>query len=258
MATHGVIAFILRVGLKTISCFGVIEISIKKYMIIDLAVLVLTGLIFEVIVMYIFLEMFGENVVPFYIISLLVSIIAVGRWNWKGMAVIPVMSLISVLSGFVIRKATDADGAGIYNWAMYITDVISLASTALIIPLKKKSKNFSESKDGTVTIAIIAAVIVLAFILEVLSYGILTLTLPYKYIGSLAVVNVPCWFFTVLMMFVLRRQGIVVDVKKNLISKKKEQELEQQYYSKYRNAILDRPNEEEESSNNKESGGNLQ
>jgi len=235
----------------------VIKISIKKYMIIDLAVLALTGLIFEVIVMYIFLEMFGANVVPFYIISLLVCIIAVGRWNWKGLAIVPVMSLISVLSGFILRKATGTDGASIYNWKMFISVALSLASTALIIPLKQKSKSFKENNDGSITIAFIALVMLVAFIVEVLSYSIIVAENPIEYIGPLAVVNIPCWFFTLIVMFVLRKQGIIVDAKKNLISKRKEQELEQQYYSHYRNEILEKPNEEEDSSNNKESGGNL-
>jgi len=226
-------------------------------MIIDLAVLALTGLIFEVIVMYIFLEMFGANVVPFYIISLLVCIIAVGRWNWKGLAIVPVMSLISVLSGFILRKATGTDGASIYNWKMFISVALSLASTALIIPLKQKSKSFKENNDGSITIAFIALVMLVAFIVEVLSYSIIVAENPIEYIGPLAVVNIPCWFFTLIVMFVLRKQGIIVDAKKNLISKRKEQELEQQYYSHYRNEILEKPNEEEDSSNNKESGGNL-
>ncbi|MCR5706245.1 MAG: hypothetical protein K6G48_05565 [Acholeplasmatales bacterium] len=217
-------------------------------MIIDLAVLALTGLIFEVIVMYIFLEMFGANVVPFYIISLLVCIIAVGRWNWKGLAIVPVMSLISVLSGFILRKATGTDGASIYNWKMFISVALSLASTALIIPLKQKSKSFKENNDGSITIAFIALVMLVAFIVEVLSYSIIVAENPIEYIGTLAVVNIPCWFFTLIVMFVLRKQGIIVDAKKNLISKRKEQELEQQYYSHYRNEILEKPNEEEDSS----------
>ena len=227
-------------------------------MIIDLAVLTLTGLIFEVIAMYIFLEMFGPGVVPFYMISLLICIIAVGRWNWKGLTIVPIMSIVTTLIGFTLRKIMDADGAGIYNWKMFITSTLSLASTALIIPLKKKSKSFNESKDGAITLGIVALVVLTAYVVEVLIYSILVTTNPIKYIATLAIVNVPCWAITALIMFVLRKQGVVVDAKKDLISKRKEAEIEQQYYSKYRNEILEKPTDEQnDSSNNKESGGNL-
>ena len=232
----------------TVRCFGVIEISIKKYMIIDLLVIALTGLIFEIIVMYIFLEMFGSHVVPFYIISLLITIISVGRWNYKGLVMAPIMSLISVLCGYLVRRMTDSDGYAIYNWKMYITNCLSLLTAIVIIPFKKMSKTFNENKDGAIATAIIFGVMVLAYLVEVLSYGVLTLTNPIEYLAALAVVNIPCWFFTILVMFILRKQGIVVDVKKNLISKKKEAELEQEYYSKYRNEILEKPNEDDEES----------
>lgn len=227
-------------------------------MIIDMCMLVFAGLILEAIAMYLFPKMFGEQMVPFYIASLFISVIAIGRWNLKAWPVIVITSLLSVLAGYIVRTIASMDGASIYNWRMIITNILSVSTALLVIPLKKLNKKASERKNGGFTVAMALVIALVAYIVQVLVYSLITLTNPADYMMSFVLVNIPSWFFTITIMAVLRRQGIFVDVKKDLVNKKKERELENEYYSKYRNEILDKPMEDTKSSNNKESGGNLQ
>ncbi len=216
-------------------------------MIIDQLILVVAGLIFEVIAMYLYPEMFGEQLIPFYTASLFVSIIAIGRWNLKGTPVIILMAIFPVLIGFVIRSIFNMDGAHIYNWRMAIANITSLLSTLIIVPFRKISKSVDIKKNGSFTMGVTLVVIIIAYLLQALTYSLITLTNPIDYLAALAVVNVGNWFFTIIIMAVLRHQGIVVDVKKDLVNKRKEKELENLYYSKYRNEIIDKPNEEDSS-----------
>lgn len=225
----------------------VVKISIKKYMIIDQIILVVAGLIFETIAMYLFPEMFGEQMIPFYTSSLFISMIAIGRWNFKGLPVVVIMAIFPVIAGYLIRTVADMGGASIYNWRMAITNIVSLLSTLLIVLFRKISKNVDSKKNGSFTMVITFAVVVLAYLLQALTYGLITLSNPIDYLESLAVVNFGNWFFTIIIMAILRHRGIVVDVKKDLVNKRKEKELENLYYSKYRNEILDKPNEEDSS-----------
>lgn len=216
-------------------------------MIIDQLILVVAGLIFEVIAMYLFPEMFGEQVIPFYTASLFISVIAIGRWNFKGTPVIILMAVLPVVIGFAIRSIFNMDGASVYNWRMAIANITSLLSALLIIPFRKVSRNVDSKKNGSFTMGITLCVIVIAYLLQALTYSLITLSNPIDYLATLAVVNVGNWFFTIIIMAVLRHQGIVVDVKKDLVNKRKEKELENLYYSKYRNEIIDKPNEEDSS-----------
>jgi hypothetical protein len=220
--------------------------------------LVFAGLVLEVIAMYLFPKMFGEQMIPFYIASLFISIIAIGRWNLKAWPVIIVTSLLSVLAGYVVRRTASMDGSSVYNWRMIITNILSVSTALLVVPFKKLNRKMSESKNGSFTVAMALAIVLIAYIVQVLTYSMITLTNPANYIMSFVLVNIPSWFFTITIMAILRHQGIFVDVKKDLVNKKKERELENQYYSKYRNEILDKPMEDDKSSNNKESGGDLQ
>ena len=225
----------------------VVKISIKKYMIIDQIILVVAGLIFETIAMYLFPEMFGEQMIPFYTSSLFISMIAIGRWNFKGLPVVVIMAIFPVIAGYLIRTVADMGGASIYNWRMAITNIVSLLSTLLIVLFRKVSKNVDSKKNGSFTMMVTFAVIVLAYLLQALTYSLITLSNPIDYFETLAVVNLGNWFFTIIIMAILRHHGIVVDVKKDLVNKRKEKELENLYYSKYRNEILDKPNEEDSS-----------
>ena len=225
----------------------VVKISIKKYMIIDQIILVVAGLIFETIAMYLFPEMFGEQMIPFYTSSLFISMIAIGRWNFKGLPVVVIMAIFPVIAGCLIRTVADMGGASIYNWRMAITNIVSLLSTLLIVLFRKVSKNVDSKKNGSFTMMVTFAVIVLAYLLQALTYSLITLSNPIDYFETLAVVNLGNWFFTIIIMAILRHHGIVVDVKKDLVNKRKEKELENLYYSKYRNEILDKPNEEDSS-----------
>lgn len=226
------------------------NITIKKYMIIDLAMLISLGVIVELIAMFAVPRVLN-NASPFFVVSLLICILAVERWNFKGAISIPIMAVLSTLIGFVLSKIAKIEAIkdleDFYNWRVVLTNVISFGSSLLLIPLKKtfaKKEMFGER----ITAELIALVIlVVCYVAQVLVFSMVAFASPVKFAGTMAINMLPAVLVTLLFMAVLRHQGILVDAKKDLIDKQKEKELEEKYYSAYRSKIINRSEDDDSS-----------
>ena len=100
--------------------------GLKRYMAQDLLMLTVIGGILEV-----FSVKFGAfvfNGAPFVCISLLIVFLAVVRWNFWGLLVVPIMALTAMLGGMW----TDLPYVkAVYGWQMYLSTAIGLCFVSL-------------------------------------------------------------------------------------------------------------------------------
>lgn len=214
--------------------------------------LIVLGTIVEAIAMYVIPRLL-INAFPFFCVSLLICILAIARWGWKGIPVIPIVSLISVLLGKAMCSIGGYDEikdlAKYYDWRVFITNLISFMSSLVILPIKKVLKKKEAFSDRLAASVIAAIVISICVVLQILCYSVLKANLASgSDVSMMLIMNLPAAFITLLFMAVLRHQGLFVDAKQDLIDKKLEAEAEQKYYSELRGKVIDRPGEEDDSS----------
>lgn len=228
-----------------------IKITIKKYMIIDLAMLIGLGVIVEAIAMYV-LPLTFSNASPFFCVSLFICILAIGRWNFKGAVAIPIMALVStgfgLLFSYISKNNRISELTDFYTWRVLVTNLLSLCSALVLIPFKRVFGKKAIFKERLTTELIGVSILAICFVVQILVFSVVTLASPIKLMPVLAINMLPAILVTLMFMVILRHQGILVDAKTDLIDKKREEELEDKYYSPYRSNIIDRPNEDDESS----------
>lgn len=241
----------VELSFKCLSCLGVIKITIKKYMVIDLAMLVAFGTIAEAIALYV-IPTILQNAFPFYCASMLVCILAVTRWNWKGIVVAPVMALITVVLGRVLANISNYDEvndlAKYYNWKVFLTNLITFLSALIVLPIKKFVKKKETFSDRLFVEMVTAIILVVSIVAQIFAYSLVTLAAPSNYAAVFVINDLPAVIITLIFMAVLRHQGIFVDAKQDLISKKEEAEMENMYYQGLRKEVIERSNNEDNSS----------
>ena len=99
-------------------CFRGVEVidSIKKYMFVDLLLLVSIGFILELLVVkFSGLVLYAA---PSVTIALLIAFIAVARWNLWGLLICPLLALATLIGG---QKIELSYIAAVYDYKMYIS-----------------------------------------------------------------------------------------------------------------------------------------
>lgn len=219
-------------------------------MIIDLAMLTLIGIIVEIIAMFVIPTLL-PNAFPLYCVSLLICSVAVMRWGIKASPVIFIMAAASVLSGKIICHLSSIEAIneneGFYDWRLLITNMIGFSSSFIWILYKKVCKKKETLSSRVVVEFVTAVVMAVCYLLQVLTFSVVTFTSPSNYFGAFIINMMPAVLVTMIFILALRRQGSMVDAKTDLVDKKKEAELEEQYYKKLRKDIIDRSDEDDSS-----------
>lgn len=211
--------------------------SLKKYMIIDLIILFVVGTLTEFIAMYA-IPQFIPKSAPFFVATLLVELVAIARWGYKGLVLIPFLSVVSFLSGKLV-------GQGSYPVGVLIADFVGLFGSSLALLFRKKGKKnsmFGEISSTIIqTLLIILVVILLITIVLIVSGQRVLDSLVYSIIQCL-----PGAFATIIFIIPLQRQSTLGDVKETLISKEEEKEMERKYYSQYANEVIEKNNQKKD------------
>lgn len=210
-----------------------IDISLKKYMIIDLIILTVIGTIIELIAMYI-IPRSVPYLVPTFCISITIILVAIARWGWQGLILVPVMALICWGSGSIVGRPNES-----YDWRMFLSNLIGFFSTALVLPFRKKGKAKAIFWDIPTTILQSSLVLICFILLQSIMW--IVCGEDMNILESVGFTTVSASFgilATYLVIFILRHQNITNDVKRSILDAKKEQELERKYYSQYSNQVI--------------------
>lgn len=220
-------------------------------MVIDLAMLVAFGTIAEAIALYV-IPTILPNAFPFFCASMLVCILAVTRWNWKGLVVVPIMALITVLLGRLMTSISSYDEvkelSKFYDWRLFVTNLVTFSASIILWPVKKLVKRKEIFTSRVFVEFLVVVVLAIGMLAQVFTYSLVTLAAPHNFAAVLVISDMPAVIVTLIFMAVLRHQGIFVDAKQDLISKKEEAEMENQYYQGLRKEVIERSGEEDESS----------
>lgn len=111
--------------------------SIKKYMLIDLSMLSGIGLILEAVGTY-FINYMFVGAYPMTVVSLLITIVALVRWGWKGLLVVPFCALGNFIGGQFLFFHDK--GFGVYDWKMLLSVFFGLAALSVNLILFHKFK----------------------------------------------------------------------------------------------------------------------
>ena len=216
--------------------------TLKSYMFFDLLILTVIGCIIEFIVT----KACGAalTAAPTTVISMLIVVVALARWNGWGVLVIPFLCLANMYGG---RLMNISYLAAAYDWKLYLSSVIGLTALSYnLILFKKYTAKKLFNMNLSAIIFILTSYVVYCSI-QFLSYRLIcsgTLTHSglniFDYTnkdGVLKTVNL-CTLgeggfafnligliIFVVGILILRSQGVVCNVKNKLIDDKKNAEL---------------------------------
>lgn len=114
---------------------GIIEKNVKKYMISDLLLLTIVGCVLEVLSVK-----FGAEVLysaPTAMISLLITFLAVTRWNLWGLIVCPFLAIATFYGGTLIEIE---EMQAVYDYKLLISVFLGLCTMGLNVIIFKKFK----------------------------------------------------------------------------------------------------------------------
>lgn len=190
--------------------------KIKKYMLIDLTLLIVIGVIVEAVGMVAFNTMINATLMT-TACSLLIMFISITRWNWKGLIVAPFLVLATWIGGRFLNPHQEYKDA--YGVAMFISSLVSLLSLSINL-LWFKYKNYKE------TFKSIRYTLLLCFIDILISQLSLSLVFMIftKQFNFLAFMAWNLFSFVILIVGVMciRGQTVLVDVEKDMIEKSQE------------------------------------
>lgn len=211
--------------------------SLKKYMLIDLLITGIIGMIVEFFGVYVFNKMIYATIIP-YAISLLIMMIATTRWKSKGLILIPFLALSTILSGRFINP--NEQFRAVYNLELYISLVVSLGTFSLNYFWFniRKSKKIKETMGSLVILNIID--IVISTLMLVLVYYLLT---SQNLIMAFPVWSIFAYALLILGTCILFNQGVLVDVVENIENKNEEMIHEEDFHM-----VLEDDEENEDSS----------
>lgn len=193
------------------------------------------GLIVELIAMLVIPQVIPKAAPPF-VVSLVIAMLALTRWGWKGLITIPIMSVGSWLFGKLLGEYK-----GNYDIYYLISTFVGLFASSIILLFKSKSKH-NPFGDMVTTIGMTLLVIILVVLVEDGVYSLMKLDSPLNNIVFFMVQNATQAVATLIFVIALSHQKMFVDVKKDLINKEKERQMENKYYSQYTNDVIIKEN----------------
>lgn len=186
-------------------------------MLVDLAILGVIGIIVEAIGIYAFNAMLTCMMMS-TAFSLLIMFAATTRWGWKGLILAPILALATILCGrFLNPRVTYRIN---YDWKLYIATVFQLLSVSFnILWFKKIKDEYQTTKSIQLTFGLCA----IDCIISLLVLSLVYLILAKKFLLlSFIIWNAFGYAILFVGAFVLSRQNILVNIKKDLIRKEQD------------------------------------
>lgn len=210
--------------------------SVKKYMFIDLAMLSFIGFILEAVGTF-FVNYMTVGALPMTVVSILITILALVRWNWKGLLVIPFCALGCLVGGQFLLFQYDPDNIYRYDWRVLISVMVGLAALSInLIPFNKfKTNNLLLNYKWFAPIMIVVDCLVFEIVRGLVYSYIVFGDNRYIMINAMGY-DATGYIIAFVMGLVLLHQKIMLNFKEKVISEK-EQKMrdvmaEKEYYEK--------------------------
>lgn len=194
--------------------------SLKKYMIIDLSMLCVIGLLLEGIGTF-FVNYMYVGAYPMTVISLLITFLAVARWGYKGLVVTLFCALGNLIGGqfILLRDVT-------YNWQIFLSVLVGLCSMSInLIPFSKMGTN-PTLKNNWWFFGLMFGNFILFELVRGLVYAFILRGTEVLILNNAVGFDVTALVILLVMGFILRKQGVLLNFKDKLKSEKEQAELD--------------------------------
>ena len=210
--------------------------KLKTYRIVDL--IMISALAFGIeLLTTLCVNMFIPNIRPFPVLGMLMALVAITRWGWIGIIVIPINTLANFIMGrFAIPAINYRES---YDLVSFLVTMLSSTSSliALIWYKVKGIKNLYKDKIATVNMVgtIILANLIICVMYSVLGNIISGGSFSIKDFGArvLGMLLYNAFGYVILLVgtLLLAKQDVLYDVKTRLIEQKEDRENERKYYN---------------------------
>lgn len=208
---------------------GMIFISLKKFRIIDMAVLIGIGVVVELFSMGVLFR--GNGLKPTFVVSVIIILTCLTRWGIKGLVSAPILALVTWTGGRLFIDTIANVPFKVYDWMLLVSMLVGNCSVGLVCIVYKKygTLRICSSRGNVMLIALVTSV--LCITVESSTY--LCLSLGNTFMFNLFLYDLIGMVVTVILSAALFSQGIMT----NFVEKrKKEQEAAQEeaeYEKKY-------------------------
>lgn len=216
-------------------------ISIGKYRIIDLAFLLAFGIIGDALGIWAETKLLPYSVPVTFCVSLLIIMVAITRWKAMGLILVPIMSITTYFSGFfIIRNG--------YDFNMFMTILVGLSAPAISLLWYKfisRKKTFAEFG---LTFAYVSVNALLSVALSSVCYVIfanIDITIYLFVYDAFGII------LTYVGTYILRSQGMFVEVKESLIEEQIKLKKEKEYEEEFSRKLFEDQDEDDSSSESK-------
>ena len=198
--------------------------SLKRYMLIDLLITGIIGVIVEFLGVFVFNKMIYATIIPFAV-SLLIMMISTTRWGSWGLILVPFLALSTVLSGKLINPTETLKD--FYDYKLYISLIFSLSTFSLNycwfdFKRKRDMKETMGSMAGLACLDIVVSTLMLVLVYYLLTGNMFILAFPvWGLYGYAMLILGTCILFT---------QGALVNVKRKILEEKSQMYVEEDFH----------------------------
>lgn len=210
--------------------------KLKTYRVVDLAMISILAFGIELLTT-LCVNMFIPNIRPFPVVGLLLTLVAITRWGWIGIIVIPINTLANFIMGRFAIPAINYRQS--YDWLSFLFTMIATASSMVALIWYKKKGIKKIYKDKITTINMVGTIILTNLIMcvmysafgNVISGGIVSATDFGARVLGMLLYNAFGYVILLIGTLLLSRQDVLYDVKTRLIEQKEDRENERKYYN---------------------------
>lgn len=210
-------------------------ISLKKFRIIDLLVLIIIGIIGELFSMGVLFN--GNGLKPTFVVSALIILTCLTRWGIKGIIGAPVLAIVTWLGGkYLIHTKFNP-----YDWKMLVSMIMGNVSMVLVCPFFKKYGTNKIMGDTSRVALVALCSCILNILVAALVYLICSAGNSFGF--NLFLYNLPGMVVTVIIGIALSKMGIEINVKDQMLANKKQAEEDAKYEKEYMKMIDEKSQE---------------
>lgn len=212
-----------------------VSISLKKFRIIDLLVLIIIGIIGELFSMGVLFN--GNGLRPTFIVSALIILTCITRWGIKGIIGAPILAVVTWLGGkYFIHSKTNP-----YDWVMLISMIVGNCSMILICPIYKKYGTNKIMGDSSRVALVALCSCILNILAAALVYLLCSVGSSFGF--NLFLYDLPGLIVTLIIGVALSKMGMEVNVKDQMLANKKQAEEDAKYEKEYMKMIDEKSQE---------------
>ena len=219
----------------------------KTYRIIDLTMLCVLAFGIEIMTTALMNSIIPMGFSFYPVIGLFITVVAITRWKYRGLVVIPFNALANFIASVYMCKAQDYDIT-----RLIITMLSNLSAIVILLWYKKKGVKDTFNglngyllSCGSIILTNIIGVLLISIIMGIVRSGSLNLSISSiaEAMFLNAYTHVFAYVILLLGTYIFNSNGVIVDVKAKMLQDKKDRENEMKYYKNINKDTSDNKNE---------------